>query len=170
MEERLTFHRVFHILFLNFRGGLRMVRKAPSIFALLVAVGWFGSRAATADVIGGIDTPTANQTVFGVVRVSGFALDFNPISKIEIVVDGVIVNRADLNIPRADILQVFPNYVGSPTSNPGFLSSFLARNYNNGLHSVIARVTESSGATTDLGPISVNVDNSQNQAPFGYID
>jgi len=147
-----------------------MSRKVPSLLALLVAVGWLSSGSATADVIGGIDTPTANQTVFGVVRVSGFALDFNPISKIEIVVDGVVVNRADLNIPRADILQVFPNYVGSPTSNPGFLSSFLARNYNNGLHSVIARVTESSGATTDLGPISVNVDNSQNQAPFGYID
>ena len=147
-----------------------MVRKAPSILALLVAVGWFGSRAAVADVIGAIDTPTANQTVFGVVRVSGFALDFNPISKIEVVVDGVVVNQADTNIPRADILEAFPNYVGSPTANPGFLSSFLARNYASGFHSLVVQVTESSGAVTNLGPVSVNVDNSQNQAPFGYID
>jgi hypothetical protein len=147
-----------------------MSRKAPSVLALLVAVGWFGSSVAAADVIGGIDTPTANQTVFGVVRVSGFALDFNPIDKIEILVDGVVVNRADTNIPRADILEVFPNYVGSPTSQPGFLSSFLARNYPSGLHSLVVRVTESTGAVTSLGPVTVNVDNSKNQQPFGYID
>ena len=147
-----------------------MTRKAPSILALLVAVGWLGSGVASADVIGAIDTPTANQTVFGVVRVSGFALDFNPISKIEVVVDGVVVNQADTNIPRADILESFPNYVGSPTANPGFLSSFLARNYPSGFHSLVVRVTESSGAVTNLGPVSINVDNTQNQAPFGYID
>ncbi len=147
-----------------------MSRKAPSILALLVSVWWLGSGVAAADVVGAIDTPTANQTVFGVVRVSGFALDFNPIDKIEIVVDGVVVNRADINIPRADILEIFPNYVGSPTANPGFLSSFLARNYPSGFHSLVVRVTESSGAVTNLGPVSVNVDNTQNQAPFGYID
>jgi hypothetical protein len=147
-----------------------MSRKAPLSLALLLGVGWLFAQAASADVIGAIDTPTANQTVSGVVRVSGFALDFSPIDKIEILVDGVLVNRADLNIPRADVLEVFPNYVGTPTANPGFLSSFLARNYADGLHSLTVRVTESSGAVTLLGPVSVVVDNTINQAPFGYID
>ncbi len=147
-----------------------MSRKAPSSLALLIGVGLLFAQAASADVIGAIDTPTENQTVSGVVRVSGFALDFNPISKIEILIDGVVVNQADLDIPRADVLQVFPNYVGSPTANPGFLSSFLARNYGNGLHSLTVKVTESTTAVTVLGPVSVNVDNNINQAPFGYID
>lgn len=147
-----------------------MSRKAPLSLALLLGVGWLFAQTSQADVIGAIDTPTQNQTVFGVVSVSGFALDFAPIDKIEILVDGVVVNQADLNIPRADVLQVFPNYVNSPTANPGFLSEFLARNYVDGLHSLTVKVTESSGAVTILGPVSVIVDNSQNQAPFGYID
>src|SRR5262249_7220697 len=71
---------------------------------------------------------------------------------------------------RADILQAFPNYLNSPTRNPGFLSAFLARNYTDGLHSVTVRVTESTGAVTLLGPVSVIVNNEINQAPFGYID
>src|SRR6266849_4840304 len=147
-----------------------MSRKAPSSLALLLGLGWLFAASANADVIGAIDTPTANQRVSGVVRVSGFVLDFNPIDKIEILVDGVVVNRADLNIPRADVLEVFPTYIGSPTSQPGFLSAFLARNYASGLHSVTVRVTESSGAVTFLGPVTVNVDNTINQAPFGFID
>jgi len=147
-----------------------MSRKAPSSLALLLGLGWLFAASANADVIGAIDTPTVNQRVSGVVRVSGFVLDFNPIDKIEILVDGVVVNRADLNIPRADVLEVFPTYIGSPTSRPGFLSAFLARNYASGLHSVTVRVTESSGAVTFLGPVTVNVDNTINQAPFGFID
>ncbi len=147
-----------------------MSRKAPSALALLLGLGWLIASTAGAVVIGAIDTPTQNQTVFGVVRVSGFALDFNPIDKIEILVDGVVVNRADLNIPRVDVLEVFPNYFNSPTSRPGFLSAFLARNYASGFHSVTVRVTESSLAVTLLGPVTVIVDNTMNQAPFGFID
>src|SRR5215470_5876774 len=103
-----------------------MFRKAPWIPALLLGVGALLPASAGADVIGAIDTPTVNQKVSGVVRVSGFVLDFNPVDKIEILVDGVLVNRADFNIPRADVLEVFPNYFNSPTRNPGFLSAFLA--------------------------------------------
>ncbi|HMF08830.1 MAG TPA: Ig-like domain-containing protein [Thermoanaerobaculia bacterium] len=147
-----------------------MSRKVPGSLALLLGAGWLFAQTASADVVGAIDTPTQNQTVSGVVRVSGFALDFTPISKIEILVDGIIVNQADMNIPRADVLEIFPNYVGSPTNDPGFLSSFLARNYSNGSHSLTVKITESTNAVTMLGPVSVNVDNNINQAPFGYID
>src|SRR5262249_7222926 len=132
-----------------------MFRKAPSILALLLGVGLLLPASAAADIIGAIDTPTQNQRASGVVRVSGFVLDFSPVARIEILVDGVLVTRADLNIPRADVLEVFPNYFNSPTRNPGFLSAFLARNYSNGQHSLTVRVTESSGARTLLGPITV---------------
>ena len=147
-----------------------MFRKAPWIPALLLGVGALLPASAGADVIGAIDTPTVNQRVSGVVRVSGFALSFHSVSDIVVLVDGVVVNRADLNIPRADVLEVFPNYFNSPTRDPGFLSAFLARNYSNGQHSVVVRVTESTGAITLLGPVTVVVDNTVNQAPFGFVD
>ncbi len=149
-----------------------MSRKAPRILALLVSSVWFLAAHAGAQPIGGIDYPSDGQTVTGVVRVSGFVLDFNTVDRIELLVDGILVNRADMNLPRPDVLEIFPTYVNSATPNPGFLTSFLARGvYSDGPHSVSIRVTESASQQQFiLGTLNVIVDSSLNQAPFGYID
>ena len=147
-----------------------MLRKSPGLLALLVAGVWLLAPSVWAQPIGVIDQPTAGQTVSGVVKVSGFVLDFNTIDKIELLVDGNFANRADTNLPRADVLEVFPTYANSATPNPGWVSSFLASRFPNGPHAVSIRVTESSQAVTIIGPITVLIDNSINQAPFGFID
>src|SRR5262244_4129510 len=101
-----------------------MSKKAPWPLALLVSVGVCLATAAKAQPIGGIDEPTPGQTVSGVVRVSGFILDFNSLDKVELFLDGgsVPVNNAVINIPRPDVLLAFPSYAGSPTSQPGWLT------------------------------------------------
>lgn len=148
-----------------------MDRKAPRILALLVAAVWLLSRGAGAQPIGVIDSPTEGQTVTGIVRVSGFVLDMHAVDRIELLVDGIVVNRAQLNLPRVDVLEIFPTYYFSATPQPGFRTSFLARNYTDGPHSVSVRVTESeTQAQTIIGTVNVIVDNTINQAPFGYID
>jgi hypothetical protein len=149
-----------------------MSKKAPWPLALLVSVGLCLASALSAQPIGAIDEPTPGQTVSGVVRVSGFVLDFNALDRVEIFLDGgtVPVNNADINIPRPDVLLAFPNYVGSPTSQPGYLSSFYTRTLPNGPHSLTVKATSSNGTVTVFGPITVNVDNTINQAPFGFID
>jgi hypothetical protein len=147
-----------------------MLRKSPGLLALLAAGAWLLAPCASAQPIGVIDQPTQGQTVSGVVKVTGWVLDFNAIDKIELLVDGTFANRADTNLPRADVLEVFPNYFNSATPNPGYVSSFLASRFPNGPHTVEVRVTESSQATTIIGSITVLVDNTINQAPFGYID
>ena len=101
-----------------------MVRKAR-LLALLVASVCLLANQAGGQPIGGIDYPADGQTVSGIVRVSGFALDFNAVDRIELFVDGVVVNRADTNLPRPDVLEIFPAYVNSATPNPGFLTAFL---------------------------------------------
>jgi hypothetical protein len=147
-----------------------MGKRAPWLPALLVFAGSLFARGGEAQPIGIIELPTPGGTVSGVIRVQGWVLNQNAVDKIELLVDGVVVNRADTSIPRADVLEVFPTYANGPTRNPGFLSAFLARNYANGPHTVSLLVTESGGATFTLGPVDVIVDNSINQAPFGYID
>jgi len=147
-----------------------MLRKSPGLLALLAAGAWLLAPCASAQPIGVIDQPTQGQRVSGVVKVSGWVLDFNQVDKIELLVDGTFANRADTNLPRADVLEVFPTYVNSATPRPGFVSSFLASLFANGPHAITIRVTESSQATTIIGPTTVIVDNSVNQAPFGYID
>ena len=96
-----------------------MLRKSPGLLALLAAGAWLLAPCASAQPIGVIDQPTAGQTVSGVVKVSGWVLDFNAIDKIELLVDGTFANRADTNLPRADVLEVFPTYFNSATPNPG---------------------------------------------------
>lgn len=148
------------------------MKKAPLYPALLAVAGLFLAISATAQPIGVIDEPRPGDHVSGVVRVAGFVLDFNTVDKVELFIDGnsLPTNRADLNIPRIDVLNAFPNYANSATPHPGYLTSFYTRSLTNGPHSIMVLVTESSGAQFSLGPVSVIVDNSINQAPFGYID
>jgi hypothetical protein len=149
-----------------------MFRTAPRLLALLVSSVCLLAGSAGAQPIGGIDSPVDGQTVSGIVRVSGFALDFNSVSKIELLVDDVLTNVADMNLPRPDVLEIFPTYYNSATPMPGFLTSFLARGaYSDGPHAISIRVTEAASQDQFIfGPITVIVDNGINQAPFGYID
>ncbi len=148
-----------------------MVRKAPGVLALLVGAAWLLARGAAAQPIGAIDYPTEGQTVTGIVRVSGFVLDMRSVDRIDLLVDGALVNHAEINLPRADVLEIFPTYAGSATPLPGFLTSFLARAYSDGPHSVAIQVTESaSQAQFIIGTVNVVVDSTLNQAPFGFID
>ncbi len=148
-----------------------MDRKALRILALVAAAACFLAGGAVAQPFGAIDSPTDGQTVSGIVRVSGFVLDMQAVSNIDVLVDGNPVNSAEMNLPRVDVLEIFPTYAGSPTAQPGFLSSFLAGNYADGLHTVSIRVTDAATqAQTIIGTVSVTVDNTINQAPFGYID
>ena len=148
-----------------------MERKALRILALVAAVSLVLAAGAVAQPIGAIDSPTEGQTVSGVVRVSGFVLDMNAVQNIDVLVDGAVVNSAQLYLPRIDVLLLFPTYAGSPTAQPGFVTSFLAGNYANGPHNVAIRVTESaSQAQTIVASVNVVVDNTVNQAPFGYVD
>lgn len=149
-----------------------MFRKAPRILALLGTAVWLLSHSAGAQPIGGIDTPLDGSTVSGIVRVTGFVLDFNAIDRIDLFVDGNLINHADMGLPRPDVLEIFPTYFNSPTSNPGFITSFLARgNFTDGPHSVQIMAKESASQISfTVATITVHVDNSVNQAPFGWID
>ena len=39
---------------------------------------------------------------------------------------------ANINLPRPDILQAFPQYAGTPGQNPGWQAYFMAANFSNG--------------------------------------
>jgi hypothetical protein len=148
-----------------------MVRKAPRLLALLASSICLLATGAAAQPIGGIDYPVEGQTVAGIVRVSGFVLDFNAVDLIEVAVDGVVVNHADMNLPRPDVLEIFPTYYNSATPNPGFLSAFLARSYDAGPHTISVLARESGTQEIhEVAHVSVVVDPLANQAPFGYID
>ena len=149
-----------------------MFRTAPRVLALLGISVWLLAHSAAAQPIGAIDTPSDGQTVTGIVRVSGFVLDFASVDRVDLLVDGVVVNHADMDLPRPDVLEIFPTYFNSATPNPGFLTSFLSRGaFSDGPHTVSIQATETNSQISfEIATITVVVDNTVNQAPFGWID
>jgi len=166
-----------------------MKRKAlilPAIAAaaaLLAAPSAQGMRAGSlalpcqSQMLGSIDVPVDGATVSGYVQVIGFALDGNLVSNIDVFVDGTDeANRvsaaggANINLPRPDVIQFFPQYGGTAGKNPGYEASFKASLFSNGSHTVYVRATDVDGCSYFLTPRAVKVDNARNQPPFGGVD
>ncbi len=130
-----------------------------------------------AQTIGIIEFPAEGATVSGFVGVSGFALNGNLVSNVDLFVDGTAdANRvtapggANINLPRPDVIQAFPAYGGTAGANPGWVMSFRAANYSNGVHTLFVRITDVTGCCFFLTPRTVRIDNAKNQSPFGNVD
>ena len=168
-----------------------MIRKALLLSATVAALAAlvatpafaFGPQAVRralacpSQTLGSIDVPTDGATVSGYVQVIGYALDGNTVSNVDVFVDGTDdANRvttaggANINLPRPDILQAFPQYAGTPGQYPGYRASFKASNFSNGPHTIYVGVTDMTGCQYFLPPRAVNIDNTLNQPPFGNMD
>jgi len=73
--------------------------------------------------------------------VSGWAFDDVMVSKVEIMIDGVVDGAADYGQPRPDVAQAYPNF--SPV-NVGFTYSFTTIKFSNGPHVLTIRSTDTS--------------------------
>ena len=133
--------------------------------------------ACASQTLGSVDLPADGATVSGYVQVVGYALDGNLVSNVDVFVDGTDdANRvttaggANINLPRPDILQAFPQYAGTPGQNPGWQAYFMAANFSNGSHTIYVEITDVTGCSYFLTPKAVKVDNTRNEAPFGNMD
>ncbi len=142
---------------------------------------------AVAGTVFHLDSPQDGDTVFGLVEVRGWILDDGNdcgspadwqscdwsealVSSVDLYVDGAYVASADLGQPRWDVLQAFPWYAGTPYERPGFSVSFSAGNYTAGDHTLHLHVTFSDTTEQDYGEMTVTVDPTRNQAPFGELE
>ncbi len=130
-----------------------------------------------AQTVGTIEAPAEGALVSGYVRVSGFALNGNLVSNVDLYVDGTDEpNRvtpaggANINLPRPDVTQAFPQYAGTAGEAPGFQMSFRAANYSNGTHKLYVKITDVSGCCYFLAARTIRIDNARNQPPFGVLD
>ena len=133
--------------------------------------------ACPAQMLGSIDVPVDGDTVSGYVQVIGFALDGNLVSNVDVFVDGTndanlvtTAGGANINLPRPDVIQFFPQYAGTAGKFPGYETSFKASLFSNGFHTVLVRITDVNGCSFFLTSRSVLIDNTRNQPPFGNVD
>jgi hypothetical protein len=120
--------------------------------------------------VGDVEKPDPTQTHSGLILVQGWALDPGLISKIELWVDDQYLHNTLLSIPRTDVISRYPDWPGVHNARPGFITGFLASNYPNGPHTIELRVHTSDGQIHSLGRRTININNSINQAPFGFLD
>ena len=120
--------------------------------------------------IGDVEKPDPAVTQSGMILVQGWALDQATVSKIELYVDDQYQHNLLLNLARIDIVKAFPTFPGIQISRPGFLTGFSASRFTNGQHTVELRVYTSDGQVHFLGRRTITINNSINQAPFGFID
>jgi hypothetical protein len=133
--------------------------------------------ACPSQTLGSIDVPVDGATVSGYVQVKGFALDGNQVSNVDVFVDGTdpanlvtTAGGANINLPRPDVIQFFPQYGGTAGQFPGYETSFKASLFSNGSHTVFVRITDVGGCSFFLSSRTVIVDNTRNQPPFGAVD
>ena len=101
--------------------------------------------------VGEIDLPQNGLLYHGVVTTTGWALDFNGVQSVQILVDGHPVGNATKDLPRPDLdLAYF--YPGFPSvGTPGWQFLLDTTKLNNGEHFLDVIVTDTMGVTTYIG-------------------
>ena len=128
-------------------------------------------RETTGPFIWNIDTPQYGDTVAGIVMVEGWILSDIGVSRIDLYVDDAYVSTSNINIPRDDVIEHYPQYAGTASASPGFTVGFLAADYaDGGPHTLYLVATDSDDTTAQFGNRSFTVDNSINPAPRGYVE
>src|SRR5579864_2423181 len=104
----------------------------------------------------------------GVEPIQGWALAQTGVFAVDIVVDGVIIGRANYGRSRPTVTKLYP---GLPDSGaPGFGYQLDTTHFLNGLHSVSARVTSRTGQVVYLNSRQIQIANTNaDLLPFGKI-
>ena len=110
---------------------------------------------------GNIDVPRNGLIYSGVMTATGWALDFEGVKQVFILVDGNFVGTAFFGIPRPDVtdLTFYPGYPN--VSAPGWQFSFDTHQFSNGEHSLDVVVLDTPGVNTYIGKRRFVIGNDQ---------
>ena len=104
---------------------------------------------------GVVDVPLPAATVLRNTFVSGWALDDSAVRGVRIYIDGKYVTDARTGLERPDVSKAFPRWArGSNAHGWGVQVDF---GDLTGTHLLLAQAIDDSGATRDLGAVSVTV-------------
>lgn len=101
------------------------------------------------EALGDIEQPYDGQLFSGIMRLKGWALDWQGVQSVEVLVDGISVGLATYGFVRPLITPVYPGYPDRPA--PGWEHSFDTRDFSNGEHYIEVVVTDDLGNDTYIG-------------------
>ena len=101
------------------------------------------------ETIGDIDWPIDGNLYSGIMQVNGWALDWQGVQRVEVLVDGTSVGTATYGFARPLITPVYPGY--PDRALPGWQLSFDTTDFSNGEHYLEVVVTDDLGQDTYIG-------------------
>ena len=117
-----------------------------------------------------IDSPLPKGTLSGIGIVQGWVLSDTDIVAIHLYIDDEYVTSANIDLPRDDVIEHYPQYANSPTANPGFTVGFNSRDYEDGQHYLFLNVVDEQGQSIEIGRRTFYIDNTLNPGPKGYLE
>jgi hypothetical protein len=129
-------------------GQTTNVAEIPVTFRCDEAIGNEGS-------IGDIDLPEPILALSGIVRVRGWALDWEGVHTITVLIDNALAGVATHGFLRPEVTGAYPGYPESLA--PGFEMDLDTTNYSEGYHDLQVIVTDDLGVTTDIGQRRIKI-------------
>lgn len=106
---------------------------------------------------GFIDYPTNFDYVTGNVVFQGWALDYDQVVAVEMIVDGNYVGQAQYGFPRSDVNAQYPQILGS--KNAGWRFTMDTTKLGNNRHRLTARILDGRGNRIEIGSVDFYVFN-----------
>jgi hypothetical protein len=131
-------------------GTVREIAEVPVTFSCAD----FGSNDPS---VGSIDVPGNGLLYSGRVFVTGWALDFDGVTDVTALVDGVAIGSSGVTLARPGVTALYPGYPNSDT--PGYQITLNTRKLSNGVHKLQVIVSDTLGSDTLLGEVSFTVAN-----------
>ncbi|PGV51540.1 Ig-like domain-containing protein [Bacillus sp. AFS037270] len=125
-----------HTLTVRETGKNGAIKELKSLFSVL-----------NLPVRGSLESPKNGVTIEGNTLVSGWFLDQSGVSKVEVLVDGIVIGEAKYGVSRSDINQAYPDY---QNVNAGFQYTLNPENLTPGQHTLTVRETGKNGLKTEL--------------------
>jgi len=113
--------------------------------------------------LGFIDIPTSFDYVGGTVVFQGWALDFDGVNVVEMIIDGNYVGQAQYGFPRPDVAAQNPNFADPVHS--GWQFTMDTKVLSNARHRLTARVLDNRGNRNEIGSVDFYVYNNAQPTP-----
>jgi hypothetical protein len=108
---------------------------------------------------GDIYTPTVMERVSGSYDVTGWANDYDFLTAVHIMVDGVVVGDAAFYLPSPEVTEKFPWIPASLTWRSGYKYTLDTTKLADGPHVLVVRTEDAWGSQTYVGQRTFIVDN-----------
>jgi N-acetylmuramoyl-L-alanine amidase len=120
---------------------------------------------------GHIDIPSGDVThdASGSFPVTGWATDTDGVERVDVLIDGLVMQGAIYGDARPDVAAFFPDFKGILFS--AFIAHIDTTRLTDGVHELSVRVTDTKKLSRTIGQRTIQVFNSEaNLRPFGYLD